>query len=358
METRMNGRGGAKLPVARMVHVLMVAALVVAATPSRAAAAPASNYHLLKKVVLGGEGFWDYLTCDSAARRLYISRGTHVMVVDADSYAVVGDIPGTEGVHGIALAPEFGRGFTSNGRTNTVTIFDLQTLKVLGTVPTGEGPDAILYDPASKRVFTFNGHGGSSTAIDAATGAPAGTVALGGRPEFAAADGQGHIYNNLEDKSELVEIDGKSLTVAARWPLAPCEEPSGLAIDTEHRRLFAGCHNKMMAVVDADTGKVISTPAIGDGVDANGFDPGTQLAFSSNGEGTLTVVHEDSPGKFASVASVPTQRGARTMALDTKTHNIFLVTAEFGPPAAATADHPHPRPPAKPGSFTLLVFGP
>ena len=358
METRLNGRGRAKLPVARIVHVLMVAALVVAAAPSRAAAAPASNYHLLKKVVLGGEGFWDYLTCDSAARRLYISRGTHVMVVDADSYAVVGDIPGTEGVHGIALAREFGRGFTSNGRTNTVTIFDLQTLKVLGTAPTGNGPDAILYDPASKRVFTFNGHGGDATAIDASTGAAAGTIALGGKPEFAVADGQGHIYNNLEDKSEVVQIDSRQLTVTARWPLAPCEGPSGMAMDTEHRRLFIGCDNKMMAVMSADTGKVLATPAIGEGVDANGFDPATQLAFSSNGEGTLTVLHEDSPDKFASVASVPTQRGARTMTLDTKTHNIFLLTAEFGPPPAATADHPHPRPAAKPGSFTLLVFGP
>ena len=358
MKTNRNRRGGAKLPVARIAHALMVAALVAAAIPSRAAAAPASDYHLLKKVVLGGEGFWDYLICDSAARRVYISRGTHVMVVDADSYAVVGDIPGTEGVHGIALAPEFGRGFTSNGRTNTVTIFDLQTSKVPGTAPTGNGPDAILYDPASKRVFTFNGHGGDATAIDASTGSPAGTVALGGRPEFAAADGQGRIYNNLEDKSEVVQIDSRQLTVTARWPLAPCEEPSGIAMDTEHRRLFIGCHNKMMAVMDADTGKVIATPAIGDGVDANGFDPGTQFAFSSNGEGTLTIVHEDSAEKFASVASVPTQRGARTMALDTKTHNIFLVTAEFGPPPEATADHPHPRPSMMPGSFTLLVFGP
>jgi len=358
MEPRVTGRARARRPFAKIGCALMLAALVVAAIPRRYAAAPASGYHLLKKVVLGGEGFWDYLTCDSAARRVYISRGTHVMVVDADSYAVVGDIPGTEGVHGIALAHEFGRGFTSNGRTNTVTIFDLQTLKILGTAPTGTGPDAILYDPASKRVFTFNGQGGDATAVDAATGTAAGTIALGGRPEFAVADGQGHIYNNLEDKSEVVRIDSQKLTVTARWPLAPCEEPSGVAMDTEHRRLFIGCHNRMMAVMDADTGKVLATPPIGEGVDANAFDPEAQLAFSSNGEGTLTVVHEDSPEKFTEVASVPTERGARTMAFDPKTHNIFLVTAEFGPPPPPTPEHPHPRPTVKPGSFMLLVFAP
>jgi len=357
MNQRISRPPGASLPLAKITCAIVLAALAATAFYAHPLAAADGNYHLLKKVVLGGEGFWDYLICDSDARRVYISRGTHVMVVDADSYAVVGDIPGTDGVHGIALASEFGRGFTSNGRTNNVTIFDLKTLKVLGTAPTGEGPDAIVYDPASKRVFTLNGHGGSATAIDAASGTPAGTITLRGRPEFAVADGQGHIYNNLEDKSELLQIDSQKLTVTERWPLAPCEEPSGLAMDREHRRLFAGCHNQMMAVVDADSGKVLATPAIGQGVDANAFDPGTGLAFSSNGDGTLTVVHEDSPGKFTPVASVPTQRGARTMALDLNTHNIFLVTAEFGPPPAPTPDRPHPRPRAVPGTFTLLVLG-
>ena len=320
-------------------------------------ALPAGGYHLIAKKVLGGEGFWDYLTCDSGARRLYISRGTHVMVVDADSLEVVGDIPNTEGVHGIALAPEFGRGFVSDGRSNTVTIFDLKTLKTLGTVPTGAGPDAIIYDTASKRVFTFNGHGGDSTAIDAATGTVTGTIALGGKPEFAVADGKGRIYNNLEDKSVVVEIDSRKLAVTNRWPLAPCEGPSGMAMDTEHRRLFIGCDNKMMAVVDADSGKMLATPAIGSGVDANGFDPAAGLAFSSNGDGTLTLVHEDSPQTFKVVDNVQTQRGARTMALDAKTHKVFLVTAEFGPAPAPTPEHPHPRPTMKPGTFTLLVFG-
>ena len=346
-----------KVALTRIVWAVFLAVVAAGLSSVSPLAAADGNYHLLKKVVLGGEGFWDYLICDSAARRVYISRGTHVMVIDADTYAVVGDIPGTDGVHGIALAPELGRGFTSNGRANNVTIFDLNTLKVLGTAPTGEGPDAIVYDPASKRVFTFNGHGDSATAIDAASGTPVGTIALEGKPEFAAADGQGHIYNNLEDKSELLQIDSQKLTITARWPLAPGQSPSGLAIDREHRRLFAGCHNQMMVVMDADSGKVLATPAIGQGVDANAFDPGTQLAFSSNGDGTLTVVHEDSPEKFTSAASVTTQRGARTMALDLKTHRIFLVTAEFGPPPAPTPEHPHPRPSAIPGSFTLLVFG-
>jgi DNA-binding beta-propeller fold protein YncE len=340
---------------ARAVRLCLFPLMIVATVG--AAAPPQSSYHVIKKVTLGGEGFWDYLKVDSDARRLYISRGTHVMVVDADSYAVVGDIPDTQGVHGIAIAADLGRGFTSNGRTNTVTIFDLKTLKVLGTAATDEGPDAIVYDPASKRVFTFNGHGGSTTAIDGATGTVVGTLKLDGRPEFAVADGKGHIYNNLEDKSVVVEIDTQALKITQRWPLAPGEEPSGIAMDTEHRRLFSGCHNKMMVVMDADSGKVIATPPIGQGVDANGFDPGTELAFSSNGDGTLTVVHEDSPDKFTVVDNVQTQRGARTMALDEKTHNVFLVTAEFEPPPANTPPGERRRPTMKPGTFTLLVVG-
>jgi DNA-binding beta-propeller fold protein YncE len=271
---------------------------------------------------------------------------------------VVGDIPNTEGVHGIALVPEVGRGFTSNGRASTVTIFDLKTLKEIAQVKTtGQNPDAIIYDPASRRVFTLNGRGGNSTAIDAGTGTVAGTIELGGKPEFATADGKGRVYVNLEDKSMVVAVDSQQLKVESRWPLAPCEEPSGMAIDREHRRLFVGCHNQMMAVMDADTGRVLATPAIGQGVDANAFDPETQLAFSSNGDGTLTVVHEDSPDKFTVVGNVQTQRGARTMALDLKTHNIFLVTAEFGPPPAPTAEHPRPRPTIVPGSFVVLVVG-
>jgi DNA-binding beta-propeller fold protein YncE len=332
----------------------LIALFGLSLVPARAAA----KYHLIKKVVLGGEGFWDYLKCDSPNHRLFISRGSHVMVVDTRTYQVVGDIPGTDGVHGIALAPEFNRGFTSDGRSGNVTVFNLKTLAVLSQVKvTGAGPDGIIYDPATKRVFTFNGHGRDSTAINAENGTVAGTVELGGRPEFAVADGQGHIYNNLEDVSLLAEIDSKSLTVLNRWPLAPCESPSGIAMDTKTRRLFVGCHNKMMAIVDADSGKVIATVPIGQGVDANRFDPGTKLAFSSNGDGTLTVVQEDSPEKFTVVDNVTTERGARTMALDLKTHRVYLVTAEFGPPQAPLPGQRFRRPPMKPGSFTLLVFG-
>jgi YVTN family beta-propeller protein len=337
-----------------LVMVSLGLATLAVSTPAQQGP---SGYHLIKKTNLGGEGFWDYLSIDSAGRRLFISRGTHVMVVDADSGDVVGDIPDTQGVHGIAFAPDLGRGFTSNGRANTVTIFDLKTLKPIGSAQTGQNPDAILFDPASKRVFTFNGRSGDATAIDAATGAVVGTVALGGKPEFATADGAGRVYVNIEDKSELVELDSRALTVANRWPLAPCEEPSGMAIDVAHARLFSGCHNKMMAVVDARSGKVVATPPIGQGVDANRFDAGTGLAFASCGDGTLTVVHEDSPDKYTVVENVATQRGARTMELDPKTHNVYLVTAEFGPPPAATPENPRPRPSMVPGTFTLLIFG-
>ena len=340
-----------------MLLPLSFAAFTLFAALSSSLPAASPSYHLLKKVKLGGEGFWDYLSIDSAARRLYISCGTHVMVLDADTYELVADIPNTPGVHGIAVAPDFGRGFISDGRANQVTIFDLKTFKEVGTAKTGEGPDAIIYDAASKRAFTFNGEGNSSTAIDADAGKVAGTIDLGGGPEFAAADGQGRVYNNLEDKSVVVQIDSKNLKVLNRWPLAPCESPSGMAMDTEHRRLFIGCHNKLMAIMDADNGKVVATVPIGQGVDANRFDPGTQLAFSSNGDGTLTVVHEDSPDKYTVVDNVQTQRGARTMEVDTKTHNVFLVTAEFGPMPAEAKPGERRRPPMIPGSFTLLVFG-
>jgi len=330
--------------------------------PGVEAAAPASpagpsGYHLIKTIKLGGEGFWDYLAFDSPTRRLFISRGTKVVVLDVDSEKVVGEIPDTTGVHGIALAPDLGKGFTSNGGAGTVTMFDLKTLQVLGTAPTGMNPDAIAYDPATQRVFTMNGRSGDATAIDAKSGKVVGTIALDGKPEFEVADGQGHIYANLENKSELVQIDSKNLTVTARWPLAPGVSPSGLAIDAKNRRLFSGCHNKMMVVLDADTGKVIATPPIGLGVDADRFDPETNFAFASTGSGVLSVIHEDSPDKFSFVEDVPTQQGARTMALDPKTHEVFLVTAQFAPPPAATPDNPHPRGGLVPDSFVVLVFG-
>jgi DNA-binding beta-propeller fold protein YncE len=320
-----------------------------------AGAASGSGYHVVTTYNVGGDGGWDYLLADPDTHRLYISRGTHVMVIDAETGKGVGDIADTPGVHGIALAPELGRGFTSNGREGTVSIFDIKTLATSNKVKAGENPDSIIYDPATKRVFTFNGRSHDSTAIDATTGNVLGTIKLDGKPEFAASDGKGEVFVNIEDKSELTAIDANKLEVKATWPLAPCTEPSGLSIDREHRRLFAGCDNKMMAVVDADSGKVLATPAIGDGVDATAFDPGTGLAFASCGEGALTVIKEESPDKFAVAENVPTQQGARTMALDTSTHKAYTVTAKFGPPPAPTADNPHPRRSIVPDSFVVLV---
>ena len=322
-----------------------------------AVAAAGPGYHVIKTYKVGGEGGWDYLTVDASTRRFYISRGTHVIVLDADSGKNVGDIPDTPGVHGIALAPELGKGFVSNGREGTVTVFDLSTLAPSGSkIKVGENPDAILYEPATKRVFTFNGRSQDSTAIDAASGKVLGTIKLDGKPEFAASDAKGEVFVNIEDKSELTVIDPNKLEVKTKWPLAPCTEPSGLALDRKNRRLFVGCDNKMMAVVDADSGKVLATPAIGEGVDATAYDDETGLAFASCGEGVLTVVREDSPQKFSVVENVKTEPGARTMALDTKTHKVFTVTAKFGPPPAATADNPHPRRTILPDTFEVLVL--
>jgi DNA-binding beta-propeller fold protein YncE len=339
-------------------HILLAALLsFLTAVPVQSLFAADPQYQLKQKYVIGGEGGWDYLTYDPANKHLFISRGTRVQVVDPAKGTVVAEIADTGGVHGIAIAGDLGKGFTSNGRDNTVTVFDLKTLKETSKIKLdgGENPDAILYDPASKRVFTFNGRSKNATAIDAEKGTVVGTIPLDGKPEFAAADGKGTVFVNIEDKSELTSIDAKKAAVIKSWPLTGCEEPSGLAIDQKHRRLFAGCHNKVMAVVNADDGKVITTVPIGLGVDANAFDPKLDLAFSSNGDGTLTVVHEDSPGTFKVVQNADTQRGARTMALDTENHDVFLVTAEFDeqPPAEGQT---RPRRTMKPGSFTLLVM--
>jgi hypothetical protein len=330
--------------------LLALAVVSVVGSLAGVAAAGASGYHVIKTVSVPGDDGWDYLTVDSDARRVYISHGTHVVVMNADTYAIEGDIPDTPGVHGIAIASDLGRGFISSGRANTATIFDLKTLKTIGTVKTDANPDAIAYDPVSKRVFTFNGRGKNTTAINATDGSVVGTLALGGKPEFAVADGKGSIFVNNEDTSELIEIDTQKIAETHRWPMAPCKSPSGLAMDRKNRRLFAGCDDKVMVVINADTGKVIATPTIGDGVDANAFDPGTALAFASNGEGTLTVVHEDSPDKFTVIDNVPTKKSARTMGLDLKTHNIFLPSADFEPPAPGER-----RGKMKPGSFVILV---
>ena len=317
-----------------------------------------SGYHLLKKIEVGGEGGWDYLSVDSAGRRLYVSRSTRVMVFDADTGASVGEIPDTPGVHGVAIADDLGRGFTSNGRDGSVTIFELKTLKLISKVKVGKNPDCILYDPATHRVFAFNRGSDDVSAIEAKTGEVAAPIALGGHPEFATADGKGMVFVNLDNKSEIVAIDSKKRVVKSRWPLAPGDDPSGMAIDRKHMRLFSVCGgNKKMVVMDANSGKVVADLPIGGGTDAAAFDPETNLAFSSNGEGTLTVVHEDSADKYSVVENVPTQRGARTMALDPKTHNVFLATAQYGPPPAATPERPNPRPTMLPNSFVILVFG-
>lgn len=340
------------------MHRYLIGAMIVlgwSLSPGIACAAP-PTYHVQKSISVGGDGGWDYLTADRASHRLYISRGTHVVVVDLEQEKVVGDIPNTPGVHGIALAPRLGRGFTSNGRENTVTVFDVKTLKEISRIKVGSNPDCILYDRPSNRVFTFNGGGGDATAIDAAEGKVVGTVALGGRPEFAVSDGKGEVFVNIEDKSEIVGFDAKTLAVKSRWSISPGDGPSGLAMDRQHRRLFSVCGNGMMVVVNADTGKVVATPAIGKGPDAAAYDPSSGNAFSSNGEdGTLTVIHETSPDQFEAAGTIPTKAGARTMALDPSTHNILLVTAK---PLAAQAGAQGRRRNYEPGSFVVLVVAP
>lgn len=342
-----------------MKKSLLVLCLILSSLAALQAAGP--GFHVVAKWQLGGEGGWDYLTVDDVANRLFVSRGTHVMVVDLASGKQVGDIPNTEGVHGIALAQEFGRGFTSNGRANNVTMFELKTLKVLSTIPTGANPDSIRFDPASKRVFALNAKGKSATAIEAASGKVVGTVDLGGAPEFTAVDGKGKLYVNIADTNEVVELDTQKLVVTKRFPIKPGIEPSGMAFDAARRLVLSVCDNEIMTVLDLNSGKVITTAPIGAGSDGAGFDPSTGFAFSSNGEdGTLTVVKETSPGKWTAVETVTTQKGARTMIIDPKTHNIYLPTATYGPPVPPPAGAPagaRPRPSIIKDSFVILVVG-
>jgi len=324
--------------------------LVTAILPVLLIAAAPTGYHIVGEIKVGGEGGWDYLTVDSAARRLYVSHATHVVVIDLDANKVVGDIPNTPGVHGIAVAPELNRGFISNGRGNNVTIFDLKTLQSVGTAATGENPDSIRYDAVSGRVFTFNGRSNNSTAIDAKSGAVVGTIALGGKPEFAIADGKGKLYVNIENTNEIAEIDAAKAAVTKRYSLSPCDGPSGLAFDAKSRRLFSVCSNRLMAVSDPDAGKVIATLAIGAGSDGAAFDAGTGYAFSSNGDGTLTVVQQNG-GKWEVLENIATERGARTIAVDEKTHKVYLPTATNNPSAVGG------RSPYLPDSFKVVVVG-
>jgi YVTN family beta-propeller protein len=342
----------------RAARVAFAAALLPLAIIGELAAQSPAPYHQIASYTLGGDGGWDYLTLDTAGHRVFVSRGDRVMVIDERSGKLLSEITGLHRTHGIAFDYGARHGFITASGDSSVTMFDLGTLKVLGTVKAGAGADALIFDSGSGHAFSFNGGGNSATVIDGHTGKSIATIPLGGRPEFAAADGKGKVFANLEDSSAMVEIDTKTNRVTRRWPLAPCESPSGLAIDVAHRRLFSGCENEMMAVSDYDAGKVIATVPIGKGVDANRFDPGTGLAFSSNGEGSITVVHEDSPGKFSVVQTVNTARGARTMELDPASHQLFTVTARFGPaPEQATTENPRRRPPILPNSFVLLVFG-
>jgi DNA-binding beta-propeller fold protein YncE len=324
--------------------------LLVAFLPLALVAAAPTGYHIVGEIKAGGEGGWDYLTVDSAARRLYVSHATHVVVIDLDANKVIGDIPDTPGVHGIAIAAELNRGFVSNGRGNNVTIFDLKTLKATGTVETGGNPDCIRYDPGSGRVFTFNGRTNNSTVIDAKAGTVVATIALPGKPEFAVPDGKGRIYVNIENTNEIAEIDAAKAVMTKKYSIAPCDGPSGLAFDAKSRRLFSVCSNRLMAVSDPDAGKVLATPPIGAGSDGAAFDAATGYAFSSNGDGTLTIVQQNA-GKWEVLENIATERGARTIAVDEKTHNVYLPTAVNAPSAGAG------RSPYLPDSFKVLVVG-
>ncbi|GAB3788680.1 hypothetical protein GCM10028818_55740 [Spirosoma horti] len=317
--------------------------------------AQSANYQLVKKTIIGGEGGWDYLLADAEGSRLYISHGTQVDVLDLKSHEKLGVITPTPGVHGIAVVPGTSIGYTTNGRPNTATMFNAKTFKVIKEIPTGKKPDAIMYDAFSKRVFIFNKEGNSATVLDATTGNIAGTVELGGAPEAAVSDDHGLIFVNLEDKNEVAVFEAKSLAVKHRWKLGKGEEPTGLAFDKPHHRLFSTC-NKVMLVMDSQTGKVLAEVPTGSGTDGAVFDSSTGSAISSNGEGTLTIIKEVKPGQFDAVQTVTTQRGARTVTIDPTSHHIFVTTAEYGPAPAPTTEIPKPRPAVKPGTFMVLEY--
>lgn len=335
-----------------------VSLLAVALSAPRMAGQPAAvAYRKLAEISIGGEGGWDYLSVDPAARRLYVSHSSRVLVVDVEKDAVVGEIAPTAGVHGIALAADLRRGFVSNGRDATVGIVDLDTLKTIGTVKTGENPDAILYEGVRHEVYAFNGRGKSATVFDARTGDVRATIPLPGKPEFAVFDETaGRIYVNIEDTSQLVAIDPSQRSVVATWPIAPGEEASGLALDRARHRLFIGCRNQLMLMANAADGKVLASVPIGPGVDANAFDPGTGLAFASSSDGTLTVARADAAGTLSVVQTLATPPRSRTMTLDPATHRLYVAAAEFAPPATGPDGKPL-RPQVVPGSFRVIVYG-
>jgi YVTN family beta-propeller protein len=340
----------------RISHARSLTMLAVAGVMAFAATALAQqpNYHVLKTITLGGDGGWDYINRDPASGNLFITRGAHVMVVNPDSGKLLADITGLSGIHGTAFAD--GRAYVTEGGANQLAVIDPANFTKLATIPVGTRPDGILYDPASRRIFTFNSTSKDATAVDPVSGKVVGTVALGGKPEAAVSDEKGTILVNIEDKSELVAFDAASLAVKQRYPLAPCESPSGIAADLAHGRVFSGCDNKLIAVTDVKTGKVVATIPIGEGVDSNRFDPSGGLVFSSNGEsGTMTVAQEASPDKYVVLQNLPTASGARTMEIDPKTHRLFVVTADRKP-GVPTTEQPHPRPVPVPGSFRLIIL--
>lgn len=343
---------------------LRTSSLIGAITAAVAGAAPlaaqsaAAPYHTVAAHTLGGDGGWDYISLDTVHHRIFVARSDRVMVIDEESGKLLAEIPGLHRTHGVAFSYATGHGFVTGSGDSSVTMFDLATYKVLGSAKADAGADALIFDPASSHVMSFNGGANTSTVFDSKTGKRLASIPLGGRPEFAVSDGNGKVFVNLEDSSAMDEIDVKTNRVTRHWALAPCESPSGLAIDVAHHRLFSGCENPLMAVSDYDAGKVIATVPIGKGVDANRFDAGTGLAFASNGEGTITVVREESPNKFSVQQTIATAPGARTMELDPTSHKLFTVTARFGPaPEQATPENPRRRPPILPDSFVLLVLG-
>lgn len=336
-----------------------VSVLVLIAVSVVGAETPESHYRIANRISVEGDGFWDLLAVDDSTGRVFLSHSTMVQVIDSKTGKLVGVVPDTKGVHGIALAGDLNKGFVTCGRDTTVAIFDLKTLAVLARVTvTGANPDAILYEPVFHRVFVFNGGSGNATVIDAKSNKIVGTVTLDGKPELGVSDKTGTVFVNLEDSSMVEVISAVSLKVQQKWPLKPGEEPTGIALDDVSHRLFVGCNNKMMVVMSAEDGKVIATLPTGERVDGAGFDPGLKRAYSSNGEGTLTVVQEVAKDSFQVVENFPTQKGARTMAINASTHHIFLPTAEFGETPAPTTEHPHPRPTVKPGSFVVLDVAP
>ena len=320
------------------------------------AAAQSGPYKVEARWQIGGEGGWDYLTADPGAHLLYIDHGPRVDIVDTNTGKAIAAITDLKGTHGVALDDEGKYGYISDGRANAVVVFDRHTFKTVATIPAGTNPDGIAFEPVTKTVWAFNGRSSNVTVIDTKSLKVVATIALPGKPEFPVADGKGNVFDNIESKNSIARLDAKTLKLTATWPLTDCESPSGLAIDEAHRRLFSVCDGKKMAVTDADSGKTLANPTIGDGPDAAGFDPTHQLAFSSNGDGTLTVVNTASD-KFDVVQNLATERGARTMTVDTATGRIYLVTAEFGPRPAATPENPRPRPAVVPDSFTVLVVG-